>query len=68
MHYTVTAGRDSAPHWTVYRVAENGEREFIERHYGDDCDANERRYARERAQVLARTLARKDNVKIKLEK
>jgi len=68
MHYAVTAGRDRDPHWTVYRVSDAGDRELIERHYGDDRDANERRYARERAQTLARTLARKDNVKFKLER
>lgn len=64
MHYEVVTGRDRDPHWTVMAV--DGEtRTVIERHYGDDCDANERRYARERAWALGRTLARKNGTTCK---
>lgn len=62
MKYVVEPSRrDGDPCWSVYRVTDVG-RELIERHFGDDCDANERRYARERAGTLARTLAARDGV------
>ena len=57
MHYEVEY-LPAEPAWRVWEVS-SGARRIIETHYGDHCDANERRYARERAQTLARTLARK---------
>jgi hypothetical protein len=56
------------PSWSVYEITTvpgrnpTLARRLIEIHYGDHCDANERRYARERAGALARTLARKAGV------
>ena len=44
--------------WNVFIVADDGRRELKAWHAGDHCDANERRYARERAQVDARIIAR----------
>ena len=62
MHYEVKHAPQE-PAWTVIEV--NGDvRKVVETHYGDHCDANERRYARERALALARTLARKNNTRV----
>ncbi len=44
------------PCWRVYEISTG---RLISTEYGDHCDANERRYARERAQTIARTLAHK---------
>jgi len=64
MYYEIKAGRDRDPHWSLYEV--DGERRtLVERHYGDDCDANERRYARERAWNTGRTLAAKNQTTCK---
>lgn len=53
----------SEPAWRVSEITDSG-RKVIETHYGDHCDANERRYARERANNLARVLASRHGAKI----
>ena len=53
----------SEPAWRVSTI-DGLECRVVETHYGDHCDANERRYARERANNTARNLARKHNAKI----
>ena len=62
MHYEVRHN-PTEPCWTVIEVA-GDQRKVIETHYGDHCDANERRHARERANCLANVLARKVGAKI----